>query len=479
MNLNFFLKNKWSIVKILLIFLIFLYFIFRSIIFYQKEQIINNWNSYKCKLYIAPFSGLIKPEKGKSAIEVGIKNTLSCLWIKVKIFFQILIKPFQYIISIITKIIGGIKDTLNKFRQQLSVIRQFLLKIVQTVMDRLQNLLTMFISEFLRMRDILKRNVATFQNLVFTIETMGLTMKSMMDGPVGDMAHIATDLGKVFTFFLLGPISFLMFPSLWFCTVCFSKNTLIKIDNKTNIQISKLTLGDNIYKTSIDGLFLFNNHQKYRFYKLDNDLITGNHLVIDEFNNYIQVKDINESLLTDVVEPYLYCLSTTNNIIPGIKRNYCDWENIKLDKEFQIQKNTLLALLNPFNLNIKYSDKHCYQEGFPFITKKKINFDLLKKIIQDDKEKSGVSICKCTQNIIWYQSFENKLIVSGSTIIYCVVKKMWIPVYLCSKFKKLDRYNIDYIIHFTTKNNTFSYKGYLFRDLLEINNDNYHKKFNY
>ena len=63
---------------------------------YTGTYIDKNWNKYRCKIYIAPFAGLVKPEKGKNFAEIGSKNIINCLWTQIKLFFKMLIKPFNY-----------------------------------------------------------------------------------------------------------------------------------------------------------------------------------------------------------------------------------------------------------------------------------------------------------------------------------------------------------------------------------------------
>ena len=81
------------------------------------------------------------------------------------------------------------------------------------------------------------------------------------------------------TYFLLGPVSFGMFPSLWLPVLCFSPDTLVKDNYGNLIKINKIKIGD----------ILFNNQKVtavYRFLNLsgkqrviENDYISDNHIV--------------------------------------------------------------------------------------------------------------------------------------------------------------------------------------------------------
>ena len=96
----------------------------------KKRYLIKNWSKYRCKIYLAPFAGLIKPEKGKSTAEIGIKNVLTCLWLQIKYAFKVLMTPIHYILDMYAYFCEIIKNVLNTFRKQLVVIRNLLITIV-------------------------------------------------------------------------------------------------------------------------------------------------------------------------------------------------------------------------------------------------------------------------------------------------------------------------------------------------------------
>ena len=438
---------------------------------YTGKYIDKNWNKYRCKIYMAPFAGLVKPEKGKNVVEIGAKNVMNCLWVQIKQFFLQLIKPFNYIISIIHKIIDSVKETLNKFRQQLGIIRKLLLKIAMSVMERIENLGASFVSEFLKIRDILKRSTASFQTLIYTIETLGITMKNMMDGPVGNMAKLAEVLGQIFTFFLLGPLSVSLFPSLWFCA-CFSEDTKVKLSNNCFKNIKDVSIGDNLKDDYVEGILVFKNKNRDIFYKLDDDYATETHLV--KYNDtWIPIIKHPKSTLTNIIDNYLYCLCTKNNTIPTKDNVYTDW-NISNNKEKWIDEKVLiLNYLNNKELTL-YDNKHCYQEGFAMYDFKSIQS--LKLELLASKDIWGIGIWKNNNTIKWYKHINNDTVCTGSTIIY--ENSKWIPVYLSKNHIK-ESVNIPkYIVNYITIKGTISKDKVIYRDLLETHDNEILNKYN-
>lgn len=418
-------NHKLAIIKITIISIIFIYLIFHLLVTYGHDYIRDNWSSFKSKPYMAPLGGFFKKDNKEGIFSLGIKGVLQLLWSYIKLFFSQLIKPVQYIIDIINKIIGGIKDTLDRFREQLAVIRKLLFKIIETVMERLQNLAATFITLFMRLRDIMKRSFATYQMTVSMIETMGLTLKGMMDGPIGDMASLAADLGYVFTFFLLGPLSAAMFPSLWKCALCFGPNCKIVLNDEKKVPISDIELATNLAVGHVTGKIVFYQANPLPLYRYQSDLVTGDHYLFSDIDGWKQADKDSRFNLSNIREPLIYCLSTSNHLITTPHASYLDFDETSNIVLLERQKNTILELLNGHN-NITTNREHLYQEGFypesiPFAQIAKIdlpysylinNYDAT---VNDENDKIiGIGEWLATDEIRWYKHIKNKTIVTGS-----------------------------------------------------------------
>ena len=480
-------NHKIAILKILVITILFIYLILHLVAIYGHSYIQKNWAYFRSKPYLTPLAGFFKKDNKEGLLTGGIKSVLQLIWTYIKLFFKELIKPVQYIINIITKIIDSIKTILDKFRQQLAVIRKLLFNIVEKVMERLQNLAAAFISLFMKLRDTMKRSFATYQMMVYTIETMGLTLKSMMSGPVGDMALLAADLGQVFTYFLLGPMSFFMFPSLWHCALCFHGNTKILLHNKSNklCCISELTLGTKLETGYVTGIMVFYTENKTQFYNYNKDLVTGEHYVLE--TNWIPVKDSENSHLSVVRDNLLYCISTSNHRIKTFRAEYLDFDETSDLDILELQKNKALALLNGHD-KVKISRKHLYQEGFiantvPFGAVSKIDLPYNYLDIYDNIDNSntdyimGIGEWQLTADTRIYQHIASKVILTGSVIIY--ENNNWIPVYQSKHYSEivLDIKYPSKIYNWVTKSGTIKVDGIIARDLLEIHDTEYHTEF--
>lgn len=458
-----------DIIGVVTLILILIFTITYIYIVHNFKYIKENWSRYKCNPLYSPFAGLFQndPDSKKNLIKAGVRNISSCLWKTSKGFFAILIKPMMFIINIIISLLGKIKTTLDTFRQQLIVIRKMLMQIVKQVMSRLENLVAVFLNTFLKLRDTTKKSLATFKLLNFMLQTTSLSLQSMINGPIGSLAKIAGKYGYLMTYFLLGPISFKMFPSLWLPVFCFNKDFKIKT-NQGITEISNIKLGDKIFGGGVvKGIYNFLNLNPQQCLVSDG-LISRNHIIY----NCGMWKPAGEiyKLYNKKSPTTVHCLSVDNNIIHGKDGIYRDWDEIN-DNNLECEFKT--KILNSLNnsKDFVWDKNHLYQEGFSFrldwlinLTNTKLGKKFLDNVIIGKAMMSD-------SRIKWYENRIRKLnfYVSGSTIILDKKSKKWIPVYLSKDFReiKLDK-NI--VINIVTLTGNIYFEKYVFKDLIEIRN---------
>ena len=90
---------------------------------HNRTYVYDNWPYLKCKPIYAPFAGFVRGEKGLGVVEAGAKNVFGCLWVQIKAFFALLMKPFRFIIEIVHSLLKMMAGVMDIFRQQMAVIR--------------------------------------------------------------------------------------------------------------------------------------------------------------------------------------------------------------------------------------------------------------------------------------------------------------------------------------------------------------------
>ena len=462
---------RYNILKVVGIVITLLLVILILLIKYNHAYIKDNWAELKCVPYYAPFAGLFVDDNSAGYVKTGADNITKCLWVKSKSFFSVLIKPIMYIISIFQTILNSIKGTLDTFRQQLMVMREMLLSIVKKVMERLENLLAMFLFTFLKLRDTLKRSFASFKMVIYMLETTGMTLSSMINGPVGDMAKLGATLGYIMTYFLLGPLSIAMFPSLWLPVLCFSEDTNIILANRIttpikNVKIGTLLKGDSV----VTGV--------HHFLRLNIDMVSIGGDKISKFHitkyngKYINSGDHPEARDCDDLFGNLITLTTSNGKIITPNGEYTDWDETT-DTEINIMiKNNIIQKLNEKSridsVQNVFSKDDLYSEGFYF---KKSLFDKYTKTRIGGTFLNSYLIGKSLvidKGIKWYKHKNyDDYYVTGSTIVFNRGVKQWTPVFNHSDFIKIDS-NYTLVTNLVTLTGNIEIYGTLFKDLTQI-----------
>jgi hypothetical protein len=424
---------------------------------YKKQYIIDNWAYLKTKPLYAPFAGLVRTQKGQGVVKAGIKNILGCLWKQIKVMFALLMKPFRFIISIFHKVLSSMTKIMDVFRQQMAVIRKFLEKIIQSVMGRLENLAATFVNIFFRLRDMMHRSFATFKMMSYILEVVALTMKSMMNGPVGGMLRFSGNLGYIATYFLLGPVSFLAWPELWNCLFCFGATTPIRLANRTTKPIVEVQLGEQLQTGKVIGVLKFYPKRETACYQHGSDIVTATHPVWDG-KRWIFVRD-HPDYHPIHYSGNLYCLATDNHQITTPTATYLDWEETDDTSHHYRLKLEAVVALNPSNYSVKIDKCHLYQEGFSHFNNRQLN---------DNNVIEGEGTWLATVTDIWYclSGERNGYLVTGSTLVE--LDGIWHQVSQDNRFMSIDPSNTPkYIYHFKTGNGMVCLGKERFRDLME------------
>ena len=122
---------------------------------------------------------------------------------------------------------------------------------------------------------------------------------------------------------------------------CFHPSTKIKLQNGNIAEIQNLNLGDVLENGSIVEVVMkignFSNETYYKFEKkgVDNEdiYVTGTHIVLDDDNKYIYVKDHPLAIIQPEKEAkWFSSLITSNHLIKIGSQIFWDWEDDEITK---------------------------------------------------------------------------------------------------------------------------------------------------
>tara|TARA_B110000503_G_scaffold21805_1_gene33409 strand:- start:456 stop:1130 length:675 start_codon:yes stop_codon:yes gene_type:complete len=121
---------------------------------------------------------------------------------------------------------------------------------------------------------------------------------------------------------------------------CFSPETPVKLENGKMVMMKNLKLGDILVNGSVVDAVMKIKNENDPYYKLNTILVTGSHYV-KQGAKYIQVKKVPNAKRTNIVDPVVSCLVTSDHKIPVGDMIFWDWEDNLIPT-----KNNLDAVFN-------------------------------------------------------------------------------------------------------------------------------------
>jgi len=281
-----------------------------------KQNIIDDWASYRCNPIVLPIAGWINKENDQSASEATSQNFQYCTQNIMGSFMGYLLEPLNFITSGLANMGGEVIDSLNYVRAVISNVRDFFMNIVQSLMSIFTNIIIEFVKIFIGIRDLAGKMVGVVLTIVYVLEGLSLSGESLMNGWVGDIFNV----------------------------VCFHPDTIIQKIDGTKCKMSELSLGDKIDGNSeVQIIMKIKNTPRVKFYKFvngeENIYVTGSHLIyLNEKDGYIPVAEHSDAESTEDISDELCCLVTDNHNIKIGKYVFHDWEDDKAREKYEYNK---------------------------------------------------------------------------------------------------------------------------------------------
>lgn len=324
-------------IKIVILILIILGTIIYVFFKQGGNALIQRWKTHNSNPLLMPFASVLGKNSSNNAYQV--------FYSKFKVNFSYMMKPLQYIMNIINKLLGNLNDHMNLFRTMLKPIRNFFTSAAETFYSKINNFSVVIVYYFLKMRDLLRRLSSKFRLTIYTLDAIRLSMRSIWAGPIGDVsrnwAYAYSIIGKFF---------------------CFSSDTtfLIKDINGhiTCKPISSINIDDSIVLKSkkklnkvVGMVQVYNNGNNLYLYK--GETLSGGHII---FNNgkWVRVEKLGTKINTND-NIILYCpICESNNIQTKnglVAKDYNEFDSLVLEN--RILHLTLKQLnKKPYHLSI-------------------------------------------------------------------------------------------------------------------------------
>lgn len=221
------------------------------------QQLIAEWTTQRDNPMVLPFAGAL----GKNTSE----NAQGVFYTKFKTSFSYLMKPIQYIMTLIQSILGNLINSINVFRTILKPIREFFANTALMFYNKINGFSVMTVYFFSKMRNLLRRLAATFRLILYTLQSVQLTINSVWYGPIGEVSRswgYSIDIFKNF--------------------FCFHGDTPIKLANGETCPVKNLQIGMRLYSKNQKGYDLVRGisvTKTKNLYQVGKHLISKSHLI--------------------------------------------------------------------------------------------------------------------------------------------------------------------------------------------------------
>lgn len=349
----------------------------------ERQNVMQNWASRRCQLPIMAAASYFKPENDtRSPGQFSRDNFSFCVDELVKNVTSEVLSPLMTVFGKQGYIVNGIIDVLNAIRY-----------IIKTIYDQFMSFITDFFMKYQAIANQARTTMlhlkAAFQRantVVLSFVFMGLSIIKGITNSVDFIIKVTLIIMGIMIaiiiilFFILFPFIPLILSVIaaivavatgavagqaagYRSGFCFSPNTTIIMKNGTYKSIKDIQIGDELHNGSVVESVLKMSGKNVPLWIIEGIYVSGTHLVENE-----KVSDTWNSVETDIrskkthyTEGYLYCLNTTNHIIPvlghlGKKIQFRDWEEIR---EYDIQTHyqwnyNILEFLNKHTPNIHW-----------------------------------------------------------------------------------------------------------------------------
>ena len=354
------------------------------------QPIIADWNNQRCSPAVMPFAGLINPPQGMSAFDFTAQNFESCTQSILEQIVGYAFEPIYYIMNVITNTIKELSEAVQSLRALFDRMRKAIKGVGEDIFARNLNMLLPIVNVFEKLRSILGKTQATLVSGVYTVYGAFVTIESffmflyeliinimyliiaiiLACFAIGWLFPPALATGLAFAAFL----AVLLIPVIIILIIlntvfeaaglqepppipgyCFDGDTEITVKNGKKVKIKELLIGTELHDGSIITAIMKSTSRGSDIYKINDILVTGNHMIFNSMRGWIRARDHPSSeYIDDYRKEFVYCVSTTTKTIKIKDLIFADWDEIDEEDMTEIRKNCSFIPSNFDKNNIHY-----------------------------------------------------------------------------------------------------------------------------
>ena len=309
------MKTSDLTLSVIIILIFFLLYIF-NILVVGIQRIKDNWPIYRCQPLIMPFAGVFGFNAGE--------NFAYCIQNMQKGYMNALLQPLQFNIGNLGDITGGLTDSLNHNRSFLSQFRVNIGDTFSNMFNIMFNIMIEIQRTVINIKDIVGKLTGIMITTINILSGSIMTMTSAWAGPPGDLVralcfHPETKLilqhGDLISMKDI-PLNSILQNGTRVCAVMQISNL-----DKNGLIIEKMYKVKKINSIIENDSVKNESEEKYI-------LVSGSHLIYyPSLKQFVHVKDLPLSELSEIDCPVLSCLITSDHTIPIGDWIFHDWED--------------------------------------------------------------------------------------------------------------------------------------------------------
>lgn len=378
-----------TILSLISIIVLFSYVGLKKKAYYYKR----NWAKYRCDPGITPFAGFINSPEGSGfsdKVDYTIQNFTKCNHEIMRSNIAGITNPLKHTSSLLQVFFVFLMKIALSIKYIVLKARDKLLKILDSILQKIFNIVIEFTSFFSIVKDTLMKIAGVFINVLFLIVAYGYTLVTFLYNIVRILITyiLILVLIIIIMFIIYGlcklaalypPLTIVMLaianqlkvrfiiPTIITLTIkiiilivvtvgtsyvagavmeqerrCFYEDTLIETENAIK-KIRDLKPGDKLKNNNIvESIIKLDNINQECLYKINDVYVTGGHYVYSNREGWKQVENSKNATKTEFIPDVLFCLVTSKKEIIINNTKFSDWDDL--------ENHDLMYFKNTFNI---------------------------------------------------------------------------------------------------------------------------------
>ena len=305
------MKTNDVTLTVIIIIMFFLLYIFNFIVA-GIQRIKDNWPIYRCQPLVMPFASIF----GHNTKE----NFGFCIQNMQKGFMEPLLRPLNFNVGLLSDITSGLSNNLNSSRDFFKEFRISSFGAFQNIFSAIFNITVEIQRVLINIKDTIGKLIGIMTTVLYTLDGSMMTMQSAWNGPPGDLVRILCFHPE--TKLQLNSGEFVSMKDIPLNSILQNDTRVCAVMNISNLDENGLHV-EKMYKVKRK-----NSSSITENIETDDILVSGSHLIYDpNTKQFVHVKDLPASELTEINCDTLSCLITSNHTIPIGEWIFHDWED--------------------------------------------------------------------------------------------------------------------------------------------------------